>query len=80
MNFLEKPNYNRIKCPNFVLVMILAAIVSVPIVGTSFAQGEVQLYEYCEPGHSCFCIEGSGTWVDETTGFRINTGCTSDDS
>jgi hypothetical protein len=53
---------------------------SVPIVGTSYSQGEVQLYEYCEPGHSCICIESSGTWVDETTGFRINTGCTDDDS
>jgi hypothetical protein len=54
--------------------------VSVPIELTSFAQGEVQLYEYCEPGYSCFCIDGSGTWVDKTTGFRINTGYTSDDS
>jgi hypothetical protein len=76
---IEKINYNKIKSPNFVLI-ILAAIVSVPIGGASFAQDEVQLYEYCEPGHSCFCIEGSGTWVDETTGFRINTGCTSNDS
>ena len=80
MKIIEKINYNKIKSLNIVLVIILAAIVSVPMVGTSFAQGEVQLYEYCEPGHSCFCIESSGTWVDETTGFRINTGCTGDDS
>jgi hypothetical protein len=77
---IEITNYNKIKSPSIVLVIILTAIVSVPIAGTSFAQGEVKLYEYCEPGHSCFCIDSSGTWVDETTGFRINTGCTSDDS
>jgi len=56
MKVIEKINYNDIKGPNFVLVIILSAMVSVPIGGTSFAQGEVQLYEYCEPGHSCFCI------------------------
>ena len=56
MKVIEKINYNKIEKPNIVLVIILAAIVSVPIGGTSFAQGEVQLYEYCEPGHSCFCI------------------------
>jgi hypothetical protein len=77
---IEKINYNKIKNPNIVLAIILAAIVSVPTGVTSFAQGEVQLYEYCEPGYTCFCIESSGTWVGGTTGFRINTGCTSDDS
>lgn len=80
MKVIEKINYNDIKGPNFVLVIILSAMVSVPIGGTSFAQGEVQLYEYCEPGHSCFCIQSSGTWVDEATGFRINTGCISDET
>jgi len=80
VKFIEKINHNKIKSQSFVLVIILAAIIFVPTGVTSFAQGEVQLYEYCEPGHSCFCIESSGTWVDETTGFRINTGCTGDDS
>lgn len=80
MKVVEKINFNKITKPNIILVVILAAINSVPITGTSFVQGEVQLYEYCEPGHSCFCIDSSGTWVDETTGFRINTGCTSNNS
>jgi hypothetical protein len=51
---IEKINYNKIKNPIIVLAIILAAIVSVPTGVTSFAQGEVQLYEYCEPGHSVF--------------------------
>ncbi len=80
MKDIEKINLNKIKSQSFVLVIILAAIMSVSTGVTASVEGEVQLYEYCEPGHSCFCIEGSGTWVDETTGFRINTGCTGDDS
>lgn len=79
MEVIEKTSCNKIKSTNFTVLIILAAIVSVPIGGTVFAQGEVQLYPFpCPEGHSCHCNAGSGVWVDDTTGFRINAGCTGD--
>jgi hypothetical protein len=32
----------------------------------------------CIPGHVCSCTPSSGVFHDHTTGFNINTGCTSD--
>jgi hypothetical protein len=32
----------------------------------------------CPPGHECSCTPASGVFHDHTTGFNINTGCTSD--
>jgi uncharacterized membrane protein YgcG len=32
----------------------------------------------CPPDHECSCTPASGVFHDHTTGFNINTGCTSD--
>jgi hypothetical protein len=32
----------------------------------------------CPPEHECSCTPASGVFHDHTTGFNINTGCTSD--
>lgn len=30
----------------------------------------------CPEGHECFCIPGSGVYVDKTAGSRVSSGCT----
>ncbi|HSF51019.1 MAG TPA: hypothetical protein VLA74_09700 [Nitrososphaeraceae archaeon] len=67
------------------ILILLAAISSVPIGVTAFAQGEIIQYQLaCPAGYECYCTPDSGVWhsIPEDGGqggFSINAGCTEAD-
>jgi hypothetical protein len=62
---------------SFMVILVTVAIFSLAITHYSNAQQGVipDNSISCPEGHDCHCIPASGNYVDTTSGFRINDGC-----